>query len=665
MEVLRGYALLELKAFDDTKRTFTGIASTITTDRMGDIVEPKGAQFKLPLPLLWQHDKNQPIGWIRKVNVTDTEITVEGELAQIDEPLSLKNELDTAWAKIKAKLVRGLSIGFMPVEWTDIKNTFGVKFTKWDWLELSAVTIPANAEASIQIVRSVDQQDLEALRQRTLPGQKRQTPLRTVVHPVTGAPAKTKDSKMNLQESITSFEAKRVASTARQAAIMKAAVEDGNRTLNEDETAEYDLLDSEVRSIDSHLVRAKALEKASVSSASAVRTSVEDDDNPADTAAQTRSSGGAGNLITYGKNKLPKGTAFTRYCIALAATRGVRSDALDFARRWKDTTPEVFASIRDNAADLIQRSAMTAGTTTDSDWAEPLVIYQNMASEFIDLLRPETILGKMTALRRVPFNISVAGKTQGSTVGWVGQGVPKPVSELKFNEVTLGSAKAAGIVVISEELAKFSSPSAENLIRQDLVDTMAQFLDEQFINPAVAAVANVSPASVLNGVLAQRITSGGATVALVSADIKSLFDLFATNNLSPSGGVWVMRPAEAIALSLLRTSQDVFAFPTINAEGGTWFGYPVIVSNSVPHSVSGGAIIAFIKQNEIFLADEGGVRIDVSNQASLQMDSAPSAGAQSLVSLWQNNLIGIRAERFINWQRRRDTAVAYFDAVNF
>lgn len=466
---------------------------------------------------------------------------------------------------------------------------------------------------------------------------------------------------MNLQESIASFEAKRLASTARQAAIMKTAVDDGNRTLNETETQEYDLLGAEVLSIDSHLVRAKALEKASVSTATAVRATVEDDDDPAGTAAQSRS----GNVITYGKNKLPKGTAFTRYCIALAATRGVRSDALDFARRWKDTTPEVFASIRDNAADLIQRTAVTAGTTTDSDWAEPLVIYQNMASEFIDLLRPETILGKMPSLRRVPFNISVAGKTQGSTVGWVGQGLPKPVSELKFNEVTLGAAKAAGIVVISEELAKFSSPAAENLIRQDLVETMAQFLDEQFINPAIVAVANVSPAAVTQGILSQRITSGGATVALVTADIKSLFDLFAAANLSPSGGVWVMRPAEAIALSLLRTSQDVFAFPTITAEGGTWFGYPVIVSNSVPHSASGGAIIAFIKQNEIFLADDGGVRIDVSNQASLQLDSAPSNGAQSLVSLWQNNLIGIRAERFINWQRRRDTAVAYIDAVNF
>lgn len=151
----------------------------------------------------------------------------------------------------------------------------------------------------------------------------------------------------------------------------------------------------------------------------------------------------------------------------------------------------------------------------------------------------------------------------------------------------------------------------------------------------------------------------------MTADVKSILELFADADLSTQGCVWVMRPQEAVALSMLRTSQDVFAFPTINADGGTWFGYPVITSTSVPNSASGGAIIAFVKQNEIFVADDGGVRIDVSEQASLQMDSAPSAGAQSLVSLWQNNLVGIRAERFINWQRRRDTAVAYIDAVNY
>jgi hypothetical protein len=72
--------------------------------------------------------------------------------------------------------------------------------------------------------------------------------------------------------------------------------------------------------------------------------------------------------------------------------------------------------------------------------------------------------------------------------------------------------------------------------------------------------------------------------------------------------------------------------------------------------------------NEILLADDGTVTIDASREASLQMDSAPDSPPSAttvLVSLWQNNMIGIKAERFINWQRRRAQAVAWIDGAKY
>ena len=48
--------------------------------------------------------------------------------------------------------------------------------------------------------------------------------------------------------------------------------------------------------------------------------------------------------------------------------------------------------------------------------------------------------------------------------------------------------------------------------------------------------------------------------------------------------------------------------------------------------------------------------IDASQEASLQMDSAPASPADATtvyVSLWQTNTVGLRAERFVNWKRRR------------
>lgn len=153
------YSTLEIKSVDDTggMRKFTGIATTPTPDRVGDIVEPKGAEFKLPIPLLWQHDSHQPIGWVRSARATDKGIEVECEMARVDEDGTLKARLDEAWQSLKSKLVGGLSIGFKPLESSRIGDTYSYRYLKWLWLELSAVTVPANGDCSILAIKSADQ----------------------------------------------------------------------------------------------------------------------------------------------------------------------------------------------------------------------------------------------------------------------------------------------------------------------------------------------------------------------------------------------------------------------------------------------------------------------------------------------------------------------------
>jgi phage head maturation protease len=56
---------------------------------------------------------------------------------------------------MKSGLVRGLSIGFRATKAEPIKGG-GYRFKEWNWLELSAVTIPCNAEASITSIKRFD-----------------------------------------------------------------------------------------------------------------------------------------------------------------------------------------------------------------------------------------------------------------------------------------------------------------------------------------------------------------------------------------------------------------------------------------------------------------------------------------------------------------------------
>ncbi len=158
----RAYSLLTVKSIDEEKRVITGIATTPSTDRTGDIVEPKGAEFQLPIPLLWQHDSGKPIGHVTHAKVTNAGIEVTAKLVSIDEPGALKDRLDEAWQSIKSGLVRGFSIGFKPLEEARIGDTWSYRYLKWMWLELSAVTIPANADCSITAIKSIDQQQRRA-----------------------------------------------------------------------------------------------------------------------------------------------------------------------------------------------------------------------------------------------------------------------------------------------------------------------------------------------------------------------------------------------------------------------------------------------------------------------------------------------------------------------
>lgn len=152
----RAYSLMEVRAVSDDKRTFTGWATTPQVDRMGDIVDPLGARFKNPLPLLHQHDHERPIGLVKFGKATADGIEFEAEIPVIHEPGLLKDRVDLAWGEIKAGLVRAVSIGFRVLEdGVERMKTGGLLFKSTEIMELSAVTIPANAQATITNVKSL------------------------------------------------------------------------------------------------------------------------------------------------------------------------------------------------------------------------------------------------------------------------------------------------------------------------------------------------------------------------------------------------------------------------------------------------------------------------------------------------------------------------------
>jgi len=594
-----GYALLDVKALNPERRTFTGIASTPELDRAGDLVDPAGVTFSASIPLLFHHDRTRPIGRVQLAK-SPSGVTFTASIPHVEEPGALKDRVDEAWQSIKAGILTGVSIGYRILgDGVEYLKDGARKLTRTEICELSLVTIPANASASILLVKSLAA-----------------TPHR-----------KDRAMKLTTAEHVTALENKRAALTGRMAEIMETAAADAS-TLTDEAAVEHDGLAVQVKSIDGDLVRWRELEKIQQANAAVVPP----------TPRQTLP------VISVKGHNLPAGTSFIRLACAKVVSHGNLYEAAEYAKRWDDSTPEV---------SLALKAAIAPGTATDATWAGPLV-NKNISSDFVELLRAATILGKIPNFRNVPFNTQVPTQTAGGTYNWVGEAKPKPLTKLAFASASLGISKAAGIIAITEELARLSSPSAEALVRADMIAGISRFLDLQFIDPAVAAVAGTNPASVTNG--APTAAASGAPLA----DILGLINHFATNNIDVNGLAFVMNPSNLLALAFRNNADGSPQFPGLTVQGGSWKGLTFIGSTAA------GTNVIAMQPNLILMADEGSVTIDVSREASLQMDSAPMSPADAtvvMVSLWQNNMVGLRAERFINWVKANANAVKYLTAA--
>lgn len=471
-------------------------------------------------------------------------------------------------------------------------------------------------------------------------------------------------------QQLEDLKATKSAKASRMQEIAKSAANDpqGQRSMNTAEAEEFDTLDGEVKRLEQDEARIARLAAMDLSTATPV-----DDTQQRAAPAQ----GGSGTLPLQLKRteKLEPGIAMARYAMCLVKAKGNKEQAFRFAEKHFPQTEAVVRTLKAQAegvelASLMQMKAtVAAGDTQNATWAAPLVDAATFAGDFLEFLRPRTLIGQAN-FRRVPFNVRIGGQTSGGSASWVGEGKAKPVTAFAFNAITVPWTKVAAISVITQELARFSDPSAEALVRDSLADAVIERIDLDLLDPDKAAVANVSPAGLLNGqapVAAGPIDAGDPVS--VRCAIALLWEAWDGTFLG-SRPAYYTTPAVARMLAFSRDPLGTRAFPEMTPQGGSLDGVPVRVSQYLANNGgSGGAILALIDEAEIFLADDGSVTVDASEQASIEMSDTPNGSSNptvqpsdvNLVSMWQTNSIALRAERFIWWGKRRTGAAQWID----
>lgn len=424
---------------------------------------------------------------------------------------------------------------------------------------------------------------------------------------------------------------------------------DENRSMNTAEATENDDNEATIKQLDADIERAARQLARAGEQAKPAEAHVKEKSNAPSTGDST-------NFVQV-KNtqKLEPGIGFARVARCKALAQMHKESPSQIAKNLYPGDDALISS-------LTMKAAVSAANTADAAWMGNLITDGASFADFIEFLRPQTLLGRVEgSLRRLPFDVPVAIQSTGGAAQWVAEGAAKPVTEWTYTQTILRPTKVAAIAVATQEMLMRASASVDNLIRDELARAIRERLDTDFIDPDKAAVGTTSPASILNGVT--PLTSSGTDADGVRCDIEAIMAEFADNNLGLQGAFWVMNERTAIALSLMQNPLGQTAFPGINFNGGTLFGLPVYVTNYA-NTDTDGSVLALVRGSDIYLGDEGGIQVSVSDQASIQMDNAPTNNgvtptATSLVSFWQDNLIGWRVERIITWARRRPQAVVW------
>ena len=435
---------------------------------------------------------------------------------------------------------------------------------------------------------------------------------------------------MNLQKQLDAVLATLKAKRNDIATIMTKAYDHG-RTPDEDEEAQIAEAEADIAKLEKNADRLRALVKAAQTETTPVAG-----DTPEEATATAEGNPEPKKGLEMTQN-LEKGIGFAQMAKAKALSARM-------AKQGSYATPADIAKsqgMHPLVVDALEKSAQVL--TTEN--AKPLAPVTQFTGDFIELLRAKTIVDKLANHMRIaPPNTTIAAMATGATSQWVGEGAKKPVTNATFNTVEIKSHKLAGIAILTDELLKRNSYSADKMVLNDLIESAAQLIDSTFIDDQAQTA--VRPAGILQD--ATEVASTGNDTTAIKADLTKLRIGFISENLSLDGAYYIMSESRACLWAELVNPLGAPEFPGLQAPAGqkTLNGLPVIESETA------GDVVILVKPSELYLADEGGVEIAYSDQATIDVNGKP-------VNLWQENKFAIRAERYITWAKRRPIAAAH------
>ena len=365
------------------------------------------------------------------------------------------------------------------------------------------------------------------------------------------------------------------------------------------------------------------------------------------------------------QEQLAPGTGFARCLRATAAAKmaGYGPDkAIDILRSWGDN--ELADKWQDSRTKALASNDPTAGG---------FLVPTQFSTDVIGLLRPAAVvrsLGPMT-MPMPNGTVKVPKVTGGASASYIGENANVGKSQEQFGQITLTFKKLGVLVPISNDLIRYSSPSADQIVRDDVVRAMAQREDQAFLRDDGTSGTPkglkywINQASKYNA-------NGTVNLANVTIDLgKAIQNLMAANipmivdqQLNTQGGGarpgWIFSPRTYRYLSTVQTTVGVYAFRDEMLRGTLW-GWPFRVTTQVQETLGAAGAsseIYFGAFAHAVIGEALGMMVDASQEAAYHDGS-------NVVAAFSQDQTVIRVIQEHDFALRYDKAFTLIEAVNW
>jgi len=348
--------------------------------------------------------------------------------------------------------------------------------------------------------------------------------------------------------------------------------------------------------------------------------------------------------------KRAPGIAFGRVVRAMAAAKFNKmgqDGIVDILRGWGD---EDLAT----AVASQHQKALAAGDATAGGFLVPT----EFSNEVIELLRAQSVVRRLGArtVQMPTGTLKYPKIATGASASYIGENVNVGKSEESFGQLTLTFKKLAVLTPISNDLLRYSSPSADAIVRDDLVASMATKEDESFIR---GAGTDATPKGLLNWCVADQKIASNTTVNLanITDDLGQLVVKLKSANIPMITPGWIMAPRTEQKLATIQNANGYFSFRDEIIRGTLW-GWPIGVTTNVPITLdttgSGNndeSEVYLVDFAQVLIGESMGLLVDSSQEAAYHDGSSVQAAFsldQTVVRAITEHDLGLRHDKSVS-----------------